>query len=764
MLGRRDRFSGNILFYDYLYRKKRLPFLERNRKQVQFDRNKEHDEETDIDFRAKWRPPSWDLLDDMISAEKVAGSFVLEIHGIQLRNGEQGPRSGRKNDPVKKARTLLRLAASIKTSVVSSSPGSPCSNPPEQEAILRGTDRRPHREISIEMDPIVIYREDWCTDPSSIDEDDTHTIMLSINFGDQSNVQDLYDFMGLDILDSSARLSTSYGNIFDVPEERVLLPLKASGTQLNIGLEVSMHWNSIKRDSVLTSYSRHLRSTIEPASSYPTPPLDMEPRYKLTFVYGNDTLERSELVCPHCSKRKTSDIEDLKMHLISWHEYFDYHVTLERVDEHGVEHWRFESEVANYRAGQRASDTADEPFDVRVLAPVKPFDRRRYLAGDDEFERSARLSKPAKSAKAKLATSGLKVVPGPRPRKLPEQVQSRPRRKKKTFVVPKAPEGITFFRSVSKRPLQPGEVISESDDELDEGWMYQRKYAEIDKTGLPEASKRFMKIFDDFMHEENLQSDMHAGDSIIRFARECGIRIWNDDILDEFTKKLDELIDEEMISMEIYDKALEIVRDQEPIAEEANELSRRLSQLEVEHQETPLVPVGKGANKGPASKKDRKGKGTAIVTETGYLTPTTADLDGDTDMSGASLGIPAEALDTLDTPQDEDVDPPYDLCYCGKDASLQAGKSPLIACKNVVGSSTFEVCADSSTNNLTGLHTANLPSRMYKTAPPSYKSSPFVKNKDLDMRRLQGRSSEIVSFYRQIYCALERHPSSLLLP
>jgi hypothetical protein len=537
------------------------------------------------------------------------------------------------------------------------------------------------------MEPITICRENWYTDPSRIDDNDFHRMMLSINFENRSSIEELYDFMGVSTSDKSARLSASYRNIFDVSQGRIVLPLRASGIPLGIGLEVSMHWNTTKRDSVLTSYNRHLKKIIDPPSSYPTPPLDTELRYKLTFVYGNDTLERSELVCPHCSKRKTTDIEDLKMHLISWHEYFDYQVTQERIDEYGVEHWRFESEVANYRTDQRqrASDNADEPYDVRVLAPARPFDRRRYLAGDNEFERAARTGKPTRHTKGKPTTSGQNVPPPPRLRKLPDQVQSRPRREKKTFVVPKAPTGVAFFRSLSKRPLRAGEVISESDDELDEGWMYRRKHAEIDKLGLPETARRFLKTFDDFMHEESLQSDMHVGDSIIRFARECGVRICRDDATNQFTKKLDELLEEDIISKEVHSKALEIVRDQEAKVHEANELSQRLEQLDVQYEETSLNPAGygNGVKKAHVRKKDRKGKGKAVVTETGYLTPTTADLDGNVDMSDASLSMPAESLDTS---KDEDTNLPYDLCYCGEDAPMAPGKVGILACTNIVSS------------------------------------------------------------------------------
>ncbi|CAN9128409.1 unnamed protein product [Alternaria alternata] len=640
----------------------------------------------------------------MVLVEREAGSFVLQAHSIRLQNGQQAPRGGRGNDLAKKARTLLRLTASIKTSVVSSSPDPPCNNPPEQEAILRATDRRSDREASIEMEPIIIYREDWHTDPSIIDENDIHRIMLSLNFDNDNNLKDLCEFMGLKISDSSARLSTSYGNIFDVPEGRVILPLKASGNQLGMGLEVSMHWNPLKRDSVLISHNRHLRNTIESSSSYPTPPLDQEPRYRLTFVYGNDTLERSELMCPHCSKKKIADIEDLKMHLISWHEYFDYHVTLEQVDEHGIEHWRFDSEVANYRAGQRASDTADEPADVRVLAPAQPFNRRKFLAGDDEFERTARIEKPTKHAKAKPATNSLKVAPGPRPRKPPDQVQSRPQREKKRFVVPKAPNGITFFRLVSKRPLQPGEVISESDDELDEGWI----------SMMTSCTKRIC----------NQRCTWKS--PLFDLRDNAAKKLLDDnDVYCEFKKKMDELLEEDIISKEVHEALENIVN--------ANELSQRLAYLDIQYQKTPVAPTDNGADQGLVPTQDQniernamvsssasdpdhenepildwvascvdatpegnkshqlrkdKGKGKAVTTEAGYLTPANGDHDGDVDMSdGTSPNIP---LESAKTPQDEDAEPPYDLCYCDKDASAKPGKTGLIACNNIVSSANLQ--------------------------------------------------------------------------
>ncbi|RMZ67185.1 Zinc finger domain-containing PHD-finger [Pyrenophora seminiperda CCB06] len=375
-------------------------------------------------------------------------------------------------------------------------------------------------------------------------------MVLTIEFTSRMDAKEFYDYLGLEISGTLTHLSTSYDNILECPQGRRILPLTAYGKPLSIGLEVSMYWNGMPRESVLARCNRRMKPTIQPPSLNPP-----SQRYNLRFIYGNETLERSELICLHCSKRKTSDIYELQMHLISWHEYFNYKVIQEGVDENGVEHWRFHSEVADHRADQqqRTSNHADEPYDVRILAPAQQFDIMRFLKGDDGFQRAARVEK---------ATSTKSILPPiNKARKTPKEVQSRPLRKKKKYTIPKPPPGVTFFRSVSKRPLQPGEEVSESDDEFDEEWMFQRKHAEHKKDNLSESTIRFLKLFDGFMREENLQSIFHMGDAIIRFARQHSSQIAqpNDTIMSEFTQKLDELLEDDLITKEVHTAALEIV-------------------------------------------------------------------------------------------------------------------------------------------------------------------------------------------------------------
>jgi hypothetical protein len=232
---------------------------------------------------------------------------------------------------------------------------------------------------------------------------------------------------------------------------------------------------------------------------------------------------------------------------------------------------------------------------------------------------------------------------------------------------------------VSRRPLEAGEVISESDDELDEDWLKLRKNAEVNKLGLPGLVVRFLEIFDEFIHKEDPQSHIHLRDCIIRFAREHGAQLRHANVTNEFTKKLDELLEEHLISEEIHSAALEIVKGKKTNFHENNELSQRLERLDVRDEDTPLALADCGAHKDSVTKKglEDRGQGTVRST-TGNFSPTTAYPDRDVEMGEVSLKM------ALDTTSEEDEELPWGLCYCGKDATATPSGSNFIACSGTV--------------------------------------------------------------------------------
>ncbi|KAH8622733.1 hypothetical protein IG631_22482 [Alternaria alternata] len=275
-------------------------------------------------------------------------------------------------------------------------------------------------------------------------------------------------------------------------------------------------------------------------------------------------------------------------------------------------------------------------------------------------------------------------------------VRSRPRRAKKKFVVPPPPEGITFFRSLSRRPLAPGEVISESEDGSEDGYIHSQMDAAIEKSGHCPTSKQFFKFWNKFVYKENLQSDMHVKDTVIRFAQEYAFSLSYDDTSDEFGKKLDQLVDDEMIPAEVRNEALKIA------------LSQQSSTVDLENDGMLQVPVREDTDMGLAHIILRNDRCGAMATQRVCLTPAVADSDGNIDMCKAS---PRELLET---PADENVDPPYGLCYCGKDALSGARMKEIVVCKETVGFNPWiKVHAGLLTRNPIGLYTEIIPYCLY---------------------------------------------------
>ncbi|KAH7371962.1 hypothetical protein BKA66DRAFT_423378 [Pyrenochaeta sp. MPI-SDFR-AT-0127] len=687
MSGRQDRFSGNILLYHYLSTKRNRIFLNRSitralkvHKYILGNGSTHGFPGSDHESRSEWKLPSLDALDDMVEQEKSKGSFVLDVHGFKtLPTGKVLAR----NKIARKSRNLFSVQSTVQISIIAESSILPCNSPPPQKAIVKGVESDHGRRADAETDRIVIKPDDLSISPyrRSLSLDTSYKMILSVNFSSQTDAENLYKHLGSDAANPEihTRLSASFPNILECPTGTTILPLKDNKRRLDFGVEVSMHWIDTLAESILAAHNQQLKNSARP-TSYPTPPLNVDdPKYEITYVYANEVLKRFSLLCPHggCQKRKPADIDDLRMHLDSWHDYFRYQAIEEGVDDEGVMRWRFECEVADHKADRRSSRRADEPFDVRITAPAQPFNQRRYLSeANDDYQKMSRLERTAKHKMPKPAV----VVPLKRHR-LPEEVQERPARKKKTFSVPKAPPGVTFFRACSRRPFKEGEDVSESDDDVECNWIDLRKIAEDNKnSNLSDSARGFLKIFDKFMQEENAQSHIHAGDALVRFARQKGACLWHDELLGEFTAKIEELTKDEVISEEIYAGCLRIVHSQKPTVQVGNELSQRLAELDVTTSSVASSPSKERAGEAAKGAKSRKGKGKAKVTDTGHLTPITADSDGDIEMREAALN---SLLVVEAKPQAEQADAPFGQCVCGVDALTCPGTSPIIACKGM---------------------------------------------------------------------------------
>jgi hypothetical protein len=705
MIGRQERFCGNILLYDYLSTKRAPVLLNRNlaralqiHRQLMRNGNEQRAIGNSHELRSVWQPPTWDALDEMIEDDKSRACFVLDIHSIkpmQVRNGSQPIE---RKEPTKKARNIFRAKSNIQVVVSSPSSNLPYLSIPAQHATLQGLPRQTDKAVSVETDRFTL-------NPTLLDlpqdTKDAYEMNISINIQTVDEAKDLSKYLTTEpalAQEQSTRLSATWTNIRDCPSGKTLLPLRDWKGALDFGLEVTMYWAPAAAVSILATHNRRLRGRTQldkaQLSKLPTPPHypDVsQAQIRLHFVYANETVTRSGFVCPHCERRRFSGINDLRMHLDGFHDNCKYEASNKGIDD-GIQTWIFNSEVSDHKANRvehRASARADEPFDVRMIPPPEPFNERLYLdEGNTDYQKMSRVTKTY------TAVSGghhLNIVP-PR-RKPPDQVNGIPRKEKKKHPVPEAPPGITFFRSCSRRPLRTGEAISESDDEVDDTWIKLRKSAELKKDEkATEAAKRLLKVLDNHIWQEQLHSDLHLGDALIRFVREKRTWIWQADVFDAIKDKMDELLQDNIISETTYEYCLATVKDAKlAAATEASEISHRLAQLKVHPSDDDLSRNPSPARHAPEkrsklanARRIDKGKGKAKVTETGHLTPLTADSDGDLDMRDHSLSTTADAAVNTEVEKQATEATTFDTCVCGLDAQASDRKAPMIACANIV--------------------------------------------------------------------------------
>ncbi|KAL1623806.1 hypothetical protein SLS54_004267 [Diplodia seriata] len=128
------------------------------------------------------------------------------------------------------------------------------------------------------------------------------------------------------------------------------------------------------------------------------------------------------------------------------------------------------------------------------------FCNQAYLRGDESW------IKTGLGLKKKLHP-GLRIAPLPQgavePKK-PMEVLDMPVVERKRHRVPKAPAGLRFYRSDSKRLLVEGELLSESDDEISENWLKLRRNLATKDAEVATPAKIFMMKWDDYMQDEHL--------------------------------------------------------------------------------------------------------------------------------------------------------------------------------------------------------------------------------------------------------------------
>lgn len=132
--------------------------------------------------------------------------------------------------------------------------------------------------------------------------------------------------------------------------------------------------------------------------------------------------------------------------------------------------------------------------------------------------------------------------------------------------VPPTPRNLSFFRRLSMRPLVEGELLSESDDDIDTTWLVQRHrdmLAQDPSSSLTPARREFYQRFDAHFEAEGSVTRHAAflGRMLVRFAQEhAGWIKYTPGMLKEFGLEVRQMLGEGVIKEEDVGRCLDVIR------------------------------------------------------------------------------------------------------------------------------------------------------------------------------------------------------------
>ena len=304
-----------------------------------------------------------------------------------------------------------------------------------------------------------------------------------------------------------------------------------------------------------------LRSKTIPPPNLPTPVSEVDPAkplIRIRWIFEGDwehiqKLEFAGYICPLCNGLKLGSMDEFHFHLIHSHDLFKFELKNIKLGRSSTGQQEISAEVLVDVNDVQRSRAANNVPDEREMHWVKPntlVDLETYLKGQENSSKKGMRgvshqnpSHLAEGSRASARDSPKIDILAPIESRRAEAVPDIPAPDRKRFPVPPAPDGLKFYRSVSKRPLLEGEEISESDDEIGESWLLQ-KHADVIRsfTDMSLTEKEFICRYDRHMLTENLSSHVHFREALIRFCRINRAWLRTPDMNAEFHSNLAKLL------------------------------------------------------------------------------------------------------------------------------------------------------------------------------------------------------------------------------
>jgi hypothetical protein len=312
------------------------------------------------------------------------------------------------------------------------------------------------------------------------------------------------------------------------------------------------------------------------AAKVQDPPKPCEITYIFDGSIGSRRTRRTSFSCVFCPDRLPHPTFDrLHFHYLSCHDHYTFKIHMPPGKGHSIVTRMICIELALPKY-ERASDNVTDEREISWNRPNSPFDLQRYLleGGDNTWAGkppnskssfkamqsgsfSKGIARSRTTSEALVSASTASSIPIQQKRRAPEEVSELPSRRRKKVRVVEIP-GVAIFRANSKRQVEPGEMISESDEEPDDSWLM-IKHRVDDFPGLSLVARQFAILWDEHMQDEPISADVHVSEAVVRFTRAQAKQLRQPHLLSEFRIKLDELKRIGLISQEYIAYCLEYV-------------------------------------------------------------------------------------------------------------------------------------------------------------------------------------------------------------
>ncbi|KAL9118521.1 MAG: hypothetical protein Q9187_004933 [Circinaria calcarea] len=379
-------------------------------------------------------------------------------------------------------------------------------------------------------------------------------------------------------------LSAEWKKLPECPPPGFPLPIYAFQDQKpyksKLVFEINAMWSS--SSSPLAAHNAALKDDSTLVPHLPTPVSEVEPigatvavRWSIGGTWQDlKDVDFDGYFCPLCNKNEFKNLDAYHFHLINSHDLFKFKLICEATStDTGQQHMKVEVRVDvvdSYRA--RAASNLPDDREMRWERPKSLFDIEAYLLGDESWlgnkstiGRNARhvvlsgVQQPENLALRVNLKPSKSMLVEPRP---PASIPDLPVPNRLRHRVPHAPSGIQYFRSTVKRALQEGEWLTESDDEIDESWLLQKHEDTIESfRDISDPEKEFIKRYDSHMLRENLSSNVHLSEAMIRFCRLNRKFLKRKDMKTEFHKKAATLILHNVIKPSIVRACMQIINE-----------------------------------------------------------------------------------------------------------------------------------------------------------------------------------------------------------